>query len=111
MTGRISVRRERVAEMQKAGLSNAQMAQQLGVSKATITRDTHAIGSPSPNRRIASSSTWAEVDRLLSDGCSATEAGRTVGLTATAVLAHFPGRGWTPEQSNAHRRVIHGKRF
>ena len=55
--------------------------------------------------------TWARVEEMLDDGCSATEISRTLGMTPTAVLARYPGRGWTPQQSNAHRRVLHGKKW
>lgn len=108
---RIAERRERVLELHAAGLTTAQMAAALGVHRSTIKRDTHALGRSVPNRRIRSADVWERVKELLDDGCSATEAGRTVGVTATAVLAHFPGRGWTPQQSNEHRKALHGSRW
>lgn len=97
--------------MQSAGATNRQIAAALGVSRSTIQRAVVAAGRPTPNRRVRPPETWERVRRLLADGCSATEAAATVGVTATAVLARFPGSGWTPAQSNAHRRVLYGSRW
>ena len=100
-----------VLTLQAQGLTNRQMAERLGVSRASIWRATQAAGSPTPNRRIRPPETWERAKELLDDGCSASEVARTLGVTVQAVLAHFPGRGWTPAQSNAHRRTLHGKRW
>lgn len=111
VTPLVAERRKRVLALRADGLTTAQMAAVLGVHRSTIKRDTHAVGAPVPNRRVLPPEVWERVEELLDDGCSATEAGRTVGVTATAVLARFPGRGWTPQQSNEHRRSLYGNRW
>lgn len=107
----IAERRREVLRLQAEGLTNREIASRLGVHRSSIWRDTQALKSPTPNRRIRPPEVWEKVERLLDDGCSALEAARTVGVTVQAVLAHFPGRGWTPAQSNEHRRVLHGRNW
>ena len=97
---------DEVLRLQSLGLTNAQMASELGASRSAVWRATARLGSPTRNRRIRPAETWVEVERLLQDGCSALEAARTVGVTVQSVLAHFPGRGWSPRQSNDHRRAM-----
>lgn len=55
--------------------------------------------------------TWERAEQMLDDGCSASEVSRTLGPKVSSILARFPGRGWTPQQSNEHRRALYGNKW
>ncbi len=103
-------RRRAVAEL-SPGRSCPEVAAILGISRSTVLRDRRLLGIDSPNLRLYDASTWERAEEMLADGCSASEVGRTLGMTVQAVLLHFPCRGWTPRQSNEHRRALYGSNW
>ena len=97
---------ETVLRELQATMTNGEIAEHLGVSKMTVWRHTKKYGCPTPNHRFIPAETWTKVEEMLDDGCSATEIARTLGISKTVIVRHYPGRGWTQEQTQDYRRVL-----
>jgi IS30 family transposase len=100
---RIAERRERVAEMTRAGYIAEDIAATLGVTRRTVERDRVAAGVAQPYPPPMTEEQIRRVAELLDDGCSIAEAARTVGCSRRQVFRLFPGRGWTRQQIGQYR--------
>lgn len=98
----ITERRQRVAELTRAGLSAQQIAAQLRTTSRTVCRDRSALGIAQPRPVRLTAEQLRRATEMLDDGASASEVARTIGCSQSAVINRFPGRGWTPEQISAH---------
>ncbi|HWU31029.1 MAG TPA: helix-turn-helix domain-containing protein [Microbacterium sp.] len=89
-------------------LTTSEIAARFRVSTRTISRwRTHLNRNrlPAPVRRPDSDHELAK--RLLDDGCSLAEVGRTVGVAASTIHAWFPGvQGWTRVQSGEYAAMV-----
>ncbi|MGN7977407.1 helix-turn-helix domain-containing protein [Microbacterium sp. 22195] len=89
-------------------LSTTEIAVRFGVSTRTVTRWRTALNrnrKPAAVRRPESDHVLAK--RLLDDGCSLAEVGRTVGVAPTTIHAWFPGvQGWTRVQSGEYAAMV-----
>lgn len=68
----------------------AEVAERLGVTTRTVERLRARHGVAGPPRPTRPLSDHDRVAQLLEDGCSAAEAGRTVGVSRSTVLRWFP---------------------
>lgn len=93
----------RVAEFlrcEQAGMSASEIAARLNVTKRTVTRwrQRHHLSHcpPQPKRP---ESVHEAAERLLDQGCSFSEAGRTVGVSASTIAKWFPERhAWSHQE-------------
>lgn len=110
-------RNQRIAELTRQHLSAREISELLSIAPRTVTR---ARGRAGVAQQCIPSYVWtdeslATAGRLLDDGASFTEVGRTLGCSPEAVSKHFPGRGWTHQQSGslgifvARTNIRHGK--
>lgn len=103
-------RREHVARLTRAGHSAAEIAVRLGVTPRTVHRDRRATGTAQPEPTPMTDREHAIVQRLLADGASCAEAGRTIGRSKTTILRHYPEHAWTRKQVGELLRIMHLER-
>jgi IS30 family transposase len=95
--------RDSVIELTEAGVTVKVIAERLGVTDRTVTRirTRHYGGHPKAwpldehEREIA--------EKMLDDGCSYLEVGKTLGRNQMTISRAFPGRGWPPRQRGEYR--------
>ena len=102
-------RRDRVTELTRQGLTAKQIAEQLGVTERTISRDRAARGITQPTAPRVTESEFARAKEMLDDGASYEEVARTLRRSHTAFRHRFPGYTLTKEEA-AHRAVL-GRRM
>lgn len=94
------VRLDRVAELTRDGKSITEIAVVLNVTARTVQRDRASLGISRPvDRPPLTKDELDTICALLDDGAPAKEAARTVGCSDRTVRKHFPGRGWTAQQT------------
>lgn len=96
----VADRRAKVVEWTRWGVTARQISIRLGITERSVQRHRAAAGIA--KRQWADRLTVEELARaeeLLDDGCSFAEVGRTLGRDMRTIRHHFPGRGWTPEQT------------
>lgn len=94
------------AIMTRCGRSAREIAMTLGVAPRTVYRWRSLAGvAKLPSRRITPEE-WDIAERLLDEGASYSEAGRTIGVWGCTVGKHFPGRGWSEEESIAFATMV-----
>lgn len=91
-------RRSRVASLTRAGLSLTQIADQLGVTDRTVSRDRQRLGIQQPTPPRLSAAEVEAARRLLDDGAPYSEVARTLGRSHSAIARRLPGYAWTPVQ-------------
>ena len=99
-------REAEVACLTRQGLSARQIAARLGVSMRTVARYRTSAGVAKPKPPLITEEQWATVQRLLDDGCSAEEAARTIGVTATPLRRRYPDVAWDKFQVSEHALLI-----
>jgi hypothetical protein len=94
---------ESVAELTRLGKSSRYIAERLGITQRTVQRARARTGTNMPcdprSGRRYTPELLAAMEQHLDDGWSYAEIGRTYGVDPQRVSLHFPGRGWTIEQS------------
>ncbi len=114
MTGGISpeVKAERLARVKNLtdqGLSAQEIAALLKISTRTVVRYRNATGCSQPVGRRMTADEIATAGELLDEGCPVQEVAKTLGVSAWAIAARYPGRAWTRAQISAfgclHRRL------
>ena len=104
----IDARRERVAQLTRAGRSAVDIAWIVGISVRSVQRNRALAGltanyvrppTPTEDQLLA-----AKV--LLVDGASYPEVTRTLGFSASTWRKHLPGYQWTKSQAGAHAKAI-----
>jgi hypothetical protein len=95
----IQLRQQLVAEMTAGGLSAAVIADVLNVTPRQVVRDRAALGISQERPAFLTREQLDHAARLLDDGSSFAEVARTIRCDVGTVAHHFPGRGWTREQS------------
>jgi IS30 family transposase len=98
----MAYRRERVAQWTRAGVSIAEIAARLNITERSVQRYRRRAGVSLPAGERLTADELARAEQLLDDGCSGNEVARTIGRSDTTIRRHFPGRGWTPEQTYEH---------
>ena len=102
-------RRDRVTQLTHQGHTANQIANLLGVSPRTITRDRAARGITQPKAPPVTESEFARAKEMLEDGASYEEVARTLRRSHTAFRHRFPGYALSPAEA-AHRAVL-GRRM
>lgn len=98
---------EMVAELLDKRLGTGRIARRLDVNPRTISRARKRIGRAS-NRGIHPPHPQEYLDKaeaLLNDNAPMAEVARTLKVGDKWVREHFPGRGWTQEQTNEFNRA------
>jgi IS30 family transposase len=93
-------RRDRVTELTRQGLTAKQIAEQLGVTERTISRDRAARGITQPTAPRVTESEFARAKEMLDDGASYEEVARTLRRSHTAFRHRFPGYSLTPTEAS-----------
>lgn len=88
-------RRQRIVELTRQGRSAAQIADELKINARTVVRVRveRGVAQSGPQRFTADE--LAQVEAMLDDGCSITEAARTIGRSPCRLWEIYRGRGWT----------------
>lgn len=110
MTHPLGERRQIVARMTRTGHSAEQIATRLGVTSRTVTRDRKALGIAQPAATPLTDTEHAHAKRLLADGCSPEEVGRTLGRHPDVIRHHYPEHKWTPQQIVDHAILVRNAR-
>ena len=103
----VEERYDQVVELTLRGYNAAQIAEKLSVSTRAVFRgrQRRRISRPMPPRWTPEEIAAAE--RLLDEGCSYREVGRTLGRNSTSVGARFPGRSrCTPADGPRMRKML-----
>lgn len=96
----VAERRERVAALTRDGWSAQQIAALEGISDRSVVRYRSVTGvSRQCRNRPLSETELATAARLLDEGCSYAEVGRTLRRSPSAIRRHLPGRGWPVGES------------
>lgn len=90
---------EQTVELTRCGVSAPRIAEQLGVTPRTVTRWRLRAGISEGEARHIAQEVWEEARRILDDGASYGEVARTLGVSRATVARHFPGEGWSRDQT------------
>lgn len=100
---------ERIEALIRSGLTVAGVAEAAGVSRRTVIRARRRLGiQVRPPRAPLTAEELNLAKRLLEDGASYTEVGRTIGCRDMTVSKHLPGYAWTKSMAGRHSMVIRG---
>ncbi|WGH20335.1 helix-turn-helix DNA binding domain protein [Arthrobacter phage MaGuCo] len=99
MAAQMKVDRDEFAALVAQDWTNVRLAAHFEVSLATVSRVRRELGLSRPPE--ADPVVLARAADLLADGASYKETRRTTGLSLDTLRAHFPGQGWTREQTGA----------
>lgn len=95
--------REELQEMMNEGMSDRQIAVSLGMKLEALQklRQRRGLlrGDTAPNRLPKTPEELAAVESLLDEGMSFRAASQITGITEKTIINHFPGRGFTREQT------------
>lgn len=90
----------RIATLTRQGMSAAQIAVRVGVTKRTVQRARNRTGTTRPHGHRMTPEQITRAGELLADGCSFKEVGDSLGFDGVTIAYHFPGRGWTKSQAS-----------
>ena len=77
--GRVERTRDAVARLKESGLTQADIARELGITKSTVAYHFRRLGSE-PDERFARRYDWAEIQQAYDSGLSVRECGRVFGF-------------------------------
>lgn len=96
----IAARHARIAELTRAGLSQAQIAAIVGITPRSVCRTRKKLGLSRPLSGLhMTPDEIARAQALLDDGASYKEVARTLGRSSWSLRNRFPGYAFTVEQS------------
>ena len=104
-----NARRDRVTQLTRQGHTAKHIANLLGVTPRTVTRDRAARGITQPTPSRVTEDEFARAYTMLEDGASYEEVARTLRRSHTAFRHRFPGYALSPAEA-AHRAVL-GRRM
>jgi IS30 family transposase len=94
---------ERLRALANDGLSIIQIAEAMGVTTRTVSRQKRAIGISRPKPESRPLEEWApKAARLFDEGYSQQSVAELTGVCCQTVSRHFPGRGWTRHQTGQY---------
>jgi len=99
ITANVEERNHRIAELVRQGLSNAQVAEAVGVSDRTVTRARKRMGIEGRQCRRATENEKSKALEMLEDGANYKEVGRTLGRSGSQIKTWFPGYSLTPSEA------------
>lgn len=102
MPARKTIERAAIERLHNDGLTDRQIATQLGCSEHAVWRIRKELGL-TPGRRPLPAERLKHIQAMLADGWSWKEIQRTEGAHHDTMQRYFPGTQWTPEQMNEHR--------
>jgi hypothetical protein len=100
------VDRDEFARLNAEGATIPVLAEHFRITPTYVSRLRTKMGIKSPNVLNLTPERLAAIEAMLDDGMPFKEIKRTAGVDMETLRKHFPGRGWTIEQANEHRRVI-----
>jgi IS30 family transposase len=102
-------RRDRVTDLTRQGHTAKHIANLLGVTPRTVTRDRAARGITQPQPTRVTESEFARAKEMLDDGASYEEVARTLRRSHTAFRRRFPGYALSPAE--ASQRAVLGRQM
>ena len=97
---------EKVVSLTKMGFSAREISLMVGVTARQVSRDRKRAKIQKP-ASVPLSEEEIEVAReMLHDGCSYTEAGRTIGRNYKALQRAVPGYGWDRSRGGKYARML-----
>ncbi|MGB3708940.1 helix-turn-helix domain-containing protein [Gordonia sp. (in: high G+C Gram-positive bacteria)] len=111
MSDRLRERGNQVARMTAAGMSAAQIAEQLEVSPRTVARWRTRIGiNVRPAAKALTGEQHATARRLIEDGCSLAEVARTIGCSSSVLGRWYPEAAWSRSECSMYRLMLRSGR-
>lgn len=104
----VAARRTSVMELCAEGMTDIEIAAELGVSPATVVRDRIRLGIPPKDFNIARVQRRTEVERMLADGIRKTDMARILGVSNATIMkdcAALVGKPVPMSVRAAERRV------
>lgn len=100
-----AARRTQIVELTRLGHSAAQIAGRLGITARSVQRGRVAAGLAATQPPRFCEAEYRAAKRMLDDGASYHEVGRTLGRAASTVKRHLPGYTWDKHQA-AHAAAL-----
>ena len=104
--GKVAERRDMIARLSREGMRVSDIARDVGVAKSTVGNVRRALGLATRKPVAFTEDEIRRIERLLDEGASYAEVGRTVGRLRQVVAGRVPGRGWSMRQRDEHTRVL-----
>jgi len=104
-----NARRDRVTQLTRQGHTAKHIANLLGVTPRTVTRDRAARGITQPTPPRVTQDEFDRAHAMLDDGASYEEVARTLRRSHTAFRRRFPGYQLSPAE--ASQRAVLGRRM
>jgi DNA-binding CsgD family transcriptional regulator len=104
-----NARRDRVTQLTRQGHTAKHIANLLGVTPRTVTRDRAARGITQPQPTRVTETEFARAKAMLEDGASYEEVARTLHRSHTAFRHRFPG--YTLSTAEASQRAVLGRQM
>lgn len=98
-------RRAMVAELTRDGFTLDQIAERLGVTHRTVSRDRLALGIAQPAVPSFTDDEYRRARALIDDGYSLMEVARTLHRDVNTICKRFKGQGWTPAQTGQYNAL------
>jgi Bacterial regulatory proteins, luxR family len=99
----VAERLKQVPALVALGLTNTQIGYRLDVTERTVSRYRDRLGLGAPPNAMSPEEVEA-VERMLDEGCSLSEAARTIGRDARNIARRFRGRSqWNPSMAQHFR--------
>lgn len=102
----VSARAERIRVLTLLGATRQEIADELDIATATVSRVRRKLGMQIRNPGPYAEEVFDRALTLLDDGASYAEVARTLGVSAWSIAHRFPGRGWTQHQRLEYLRAI-----
>ena len=100
-----NARRDRVTQLTRQGHTAKHIANLLGVTPRSVTRDRAARGITQPKAPPVTETEFARAHAMLEDGASYEEVARTLRRSHTAFRHRFPGYALTPAEAAQRARL------
>lgn len=94
-------RDEVIAELTAAGVTVREMAERLHVTVRTVSRSRGRTKCGAAPAIPMTDDEHTRALAMLEDGCSYKETARTIGRSLITIRKHYPGYGWTVEDTSA----------
>lgn len=95
-----------VGRMTARRVSTPTQARRLGVTTETILRVKRELGINRPPTQPYPQEYHIRAEQLLDDGASYNEVARTLGTSSRWPARHFPGRGWSQEDTGRYSSAV-----
>lgn len=100
------VDRTEFTRLNEQGWTIPKLSEHFGITPTYVSRLRTKLGIIAPTKLNLRPERLATIEAMLDDGMSFKEIHRTEGADMETLRNHFPGRGWTQEQSAEYRAAL-----